>query len=300
MAAISTRTPIEQVLVGNTSYCDFSNLTTAFQNLPEGNVEIVILAGIYKENVKLYKDNVTIRGLGEVKILGNRYALEKDKIGRELGTFQTATFFINGENIHLENLTIQNNAGPGEEVGQAVALYIEGKNLSFKNCRLLGQQDTLCIGPLPPTSKDGKPLLSPWKKRIFTNGEALFEECYINGTVDFIFGGGKAKFIQCEVESLKRTSPTSNFITAPSTIEGEEGFYFRHCFIHGKHPYSLGRPWRPYGESHFEDCFMDECLTTIGWDEWGKEANKKTARFREINNHYATKVTRPHWIKLEV
>jgi pectinesterase len=56
---------------------------------------------------------------------------------------------------------------------QAVALRISGDKSAFYNCRLIGFQDTLC---------DDK-------------GRHLFKDCYIEGTVDYIFGSGKSLYL---------------------------------------------------------------------------------------------------------
>ena len=56
---------------------------------------------------------------------------------------------------------------------QAVALRIAGDKSAFYNCRFLGFQDTLC---------DDK-------------GRHLFKDCYIEGTVDYIFGSGKSLYL---------------------------------------------------------------------------------------------------------
>ena len=69
--------------------------------------------------------------------------------GSKRGTFRSYTFFVNANNFSAFNLTFENSAGFGKKVGQAIAVYAEGDNLIFKNCRMLGHQDTLFTGPLP-------------------------------------------------------------------------------------------------------------------------------------------------------
>lgn len=296
MAAISTAKSVKHWLVGAVSYADFTTIGAALAALDGTPTEITILQGHYSENLKLYRPNVTLRGLGEVVITGNHYALAKDDNGQEIGTFQTATFFINTHHVRLENITIENTAGPGTKVGQAVALYTEGDEITVKNCRLLAHQDTLCVGPLPAKNKSGAPLITPWKKQTFTQNRVSFHGCFITGTIDFIFGGGTATFQQCELVSRKKAGTEPNFLTAPSTLADAAGFSFLNCWIHGDQPYYLGRPWRPHGASHFENCFFDEQLHSAGWDEWGKASNRLTARFSEKNNHYPGPVDRAPWI----
>lgn len=59
------------------------------------------------------------------------------------------------------------------EGAQAVAMRISGDKASFHKCKFIGFQDTLC---------DDK-------------GRHFFNNCYIKGTVDFIFGNGKSLYL---------------------------------------------------------------------------------------------------------
>lgn len=47
--------------------------------------------------------------------------------GIKRGTFRTYTLFLDAPDITLCNLTVENAAGAGKEVGQAIALYAEGE-----------------------------------------------------------------------------------------------------------------------------------------------------------------------------
>lgn len=285
-----------KLIVGNAPYCDFQKLQACFDSLKENiSYDIFLLSGTYEEELTLYHDNVSITGFGDVVITGKKYARQKVS-GKEIGTFATATFFINASYITLQNLTIENTAGPGEKVGQAVALYIEGNKVSVKNCRLKAFQDTLCLGPLPKLNKDDTVMESIFRKKNYEKQETFFENCYIEGTVDFIFGGGKSVFSHCEIFSKKRLDNGVNYLTAPSTDQDKEGFLFKNCFIHGKEKYLLGRPWRPYGKCTFARCYFDNFLKDPGWSDWGKEKNRNTATFKEINNHYAKPIKREDWI----
>ena len=93
-----------------------------------------------------------------------------------MGTFRTYTLRIEGSDITLKNLTVENNAA---RLGQAVALQTLGDRLRFIGCRFLGNQDTVYTGA-PHT-------------RLY------FEDCYIEGTTDFIFGAATAWFERCRI-----------------------------------------------------------------------------------------------------
>ena len=174
-----------------------------------------------------------------------------------MGTFRTYTVRVDGTDITMRNLTIENNA---EQLGQAVALHTEGDRLNFVNCRFLGNQDTIYTGG----------------KRTRLN----FSGCYIEGTTDFIFGPATAMFTGCEIKS-KRNS----YITAASTPEDvETGYVFIDCDLtaaDGVDKCYLGRPWRPYAMTAFINCRMGSHITADGWDNWRNPDNEKTARYSE-------------------
>lgn len=66
------------------------------------------------------------------------------------------------------------------EGAQAVAMRISGDKAAFYNCKFIGYQDTLC---------DDK-------------GKHIFSDCYIQGTVDFIFGNGQSLYLVISHRSL--------------------------------------------------------------------------------------------------
>ncbi|MGG4550367.1 pectinesterase family protein [Rossellomorea marisflavi] len=268
----------------------------------EGHVQINILSGEYRENLFIYQSNLTLCGIGDVNIVSGRYARELDQNGVEIGTFQTATVFINAENVVMSNLTITNDAGPGEKVGQAVAMYSEGDRVSFNNCRFKGYQDTICLGPLPDLQKTGLPFSTPELKNHFESKRSEFTHCMIEGTVDFIFGGGEAVFRQCEIKSLKRPNQDESFISAASTPEGQvRGLLFEECYItaeEGTGNVYLGRPWRAYGKTIFSRCLMGSHLHPDRWDDWEDPANRLTTTYVEDRNDYERlkDITIPDWI----
>jgi pectinesterase len=295
MENILKETPLnflKSLVVGRNEICDFSSIQEALDSCCDENgpVKITVLSGEYYETISLYQSNITLIGIGSVKVIGNRYALQKDEHLREIGTFQTATLFINGENISLENIEIINNAGPGEKVGQAVALYSEGNNVTFKNCSFKGNQDTVCLGPLPEVQKNGQPFSTPEIRTKFAENKSLFINCFIEGTVDFIFGGGEAVFQGSEIKSLKRPNNSEGYVTAASTSISKKGFYFYQCFITADADVKnvfLGRPWRPYAKTTFANCIIGSHIHPDRWDDWGKKANRITVTYKELNNQYS-------------
>jgi pectin methylesterase-like acyl-CoA thioesterase len=177
----------------------------------------------------------------------------------KLGTFRTFTLRIDANDITLKNLTVENNAA---KLGQAVALHTQGDRLRFVNCRFLGNQDTVYTG-MPHT-------------RLY------FQDCYIEGTTDFIFGPSTAWFESCDI-----FCKINSYITAASTPQDAKyGYIFNECRItcaEGADKVYLGRPWRDYGYTLFMHCTLPRQIRPEGWHHWQKE-REQTARYLEFEN----------------
>ena len=177
-----------------------------------------------------------------------------------MGTFRTYTLKIEGNDITLKNITIENNAA---RLGQAVALHTEGDRLTFVNCRFIGHQDTVYTGMAAT--------------RLF------FKDCYICGTTDFIFGPSTAWFEGCTIESL-----VNSYVTAASTPQDQPfGYVFNNCRLIANDVATqvyLGRPWRDYGYTLFMNCNLGGHIRPEGWHHW-EQHREHTARYFEYNNH---------------
>jgi pectinesterase len=259
---------------------DFKTVQEAINAVPDfrkNRTVIFIKNGIYKEKLILpaSKTNVTFIGEDAEKTIltFDDFASKKNIFGEEMGTTGSTSFYIFGEGFIAENITFENSSGP---VGQAVAVRVDGDMVAFKNCRFLGFQDTLY-----PHSE---------------NSRQYYLNCYIEGTVDFIFGWSTAVFEECTIFCKNH-----GYITAPSTNETTEfGFVFMNCKITGDAPensFYLGRPWRPYGKSVFIICELGKHIKPEGWDNWRNPENEKTAFFAEYNNSGAgaEKANRVPW-----
>jgi pectinesterase len=246
---------------------DFITVQEAINAVPDyrkNRTTIFIKTGIYKEKLILpaSKTNVTFIGENVEKTIltFDDFASKKNRFGEEVGTTGSTSFFIFADGFTAENITFENSSG---SVGQAVAVRIDGDLVAFKNCRFLGFQDTLY--PHGETSRQ------------------YYKNCYIEGTVDFIFGWSTAVFDSCTIFCKDH-----GYITAPSTNENTRfGFVFLNCTITGNAPeasFYLGRPWRPFGKAVFIGCGLGNHIKPEGWHNWGKPENEKTAFFAEYNN----------------
>ena len=254
---------------GTGDYVKLSDALESCRAFMDYTVTIYIKKGIYHEKV------VVPSCLQNIEIVGEdadstiiTYDDHANKMMQfpdspmltKIGTFRTYTMKIEGNGITLRNLTIENCA---PRLGQAVALHTEGDFLSFIGCRFLGNQDTVYTGVA--------------RTRLY------FEDCYIEGTVDFIFGPSTAWFERCEIHSK-----ADSYVTAASTpVDVAYGYVFNNCNLtadEGVTNVCLGRPWRPYSNVVYMNCAFGSHIQDSGWDNWRNPDNELTARYSEYNN----------------
>ncbi len=246
---------------------DFTTVQEAFDAVPhfrKVTTTIFIKNGIYKEKLILPSSKNKITLIGEsvenTIITNDDYASKKNCFGEEMGTTGSSGFYVFGNEFNAKNITFENTAGP---VGQAVAVRVDGDQIIFENCRFLGNQDTLY-----PHGE---------------NSRQFYKNCYIEGTVDFIFGWSTAVFQDCEIFCKEK-----GYVTAASTLEETTyGFVFINCKISGDAPdgsFYLGRPWRPYAKTVFIECDLGKVIKEEGWHNWNKKDAERTTFYGEYNN----------------
>lgn len=259
---------------GTGDYTTIAEALEAVRAFMDFDVKIYIKKGIYKEKLVVPSWVQHIELIGED--VQNTIITHADHANmNHMGTFRTYTVKVEGNYITFRNITIENNA---PRLGQAVALHTEGDCLRFINCRFLGNQDTVYTG---------------------VEGTRLyFENCYIEGTTDFIFGPSTTWFEGCTIHSK-----ANSYITAASTPKDiEYGYIFNKCRLtaaEGVDKVYLGRPWRPYACTIFMNCELGKHIVGAGWDNWRNAENEKTARYAEYKNsgEGATRNARVKWAK---
>jgi pectinesterase len=255
---------------GSGDFKTIQEAVNAVRDLSQQQVSIYIKKGVYHEKLVIPSWKTKISLIGEDKqntiITGNDFSGKanpqgNDSFGKDkFTTYTSYTVLVQGNDFIAQNLTIANTAG---QVGQAVALHVEGDRCAIINCRLLGNQDTLYAAT--------------------ENSRQFYKDCYIEGTTDFIFGEATVVFQHCEIKSLKYS-----FIAAPATTQRQQfGLVFINCRLTAadsiKNVY-LGRPWRPYGKAVYIHTDMDSHILKVGWDNWRNAENEKTAFFAEYKS----------------
>jgi pectinesterase len=275
--------PTSKITVSPDGKGDYRTVQDAFNAIPLNNktvITIFLRNGIYKEKLRLQRGKNFVHLVGEDKfktIL--TYDDHTGKVGPNGDTINTrtsASFFMDADEFTANNITFQNDAG--FTAGQAVAIEVDGDKATFKSCRFLGNQDIL-----------------------FTNNDSsrqYYEDCYIEGTTDFIFGSSTAWFEKCHIHSKK-----NSHVTAASTPKQHPfGYVFNDCILTGDSSLgsvSLGRPWRPYASVTYIHCYLDRHIKPEGWSNWNNTENYKTARFTEYGSYGpgANPESRVSWIR---
>ncbi|MCD7836865.1 MAG: pectinesterase family protein [Lachnospiraceae bacterium] len=252
-------------------------------------VNIHIGEGIYREKLIITRPNLTFIGSGREKtiIVYGHGAADIMPDGGKRGTFRTASVRIDTHDFTAKHLTFKNDAGYGHTAGQALALYVDGDRNAFFDCGLIGSQDTLFTAPLPIKEASPGGFKGPGEARPRVLGRHYFKDCYLQGDVDFLFGGGIVCYDNCLIYSKKPgdilppecpdTDVLYGFITAASTPEGQPfGYVLKNCSLKSDCPPStvyLGRPWREWAKTVYLNCYMDEHIKPVGWKDWDKNHN---------------------------
>ncbi|KAL3503605.1 hypothetical protein ACH5RR_038054 [Cinchona calisaya] len=230
--------------------------------------KIYILPGIYREKVHVPKSKPYISFIGvenrasETVITWHDKASDKDANGNVLGTFETASVTVESNYFAAREVTFENSviAIPGTNNMQAVALRLKGDKAWLYRARILGTQDTL----------------------LDESGYHYYEECFIQGSVDFIFGNAKSFYQGCILHSVAEGSGAiaANHRDSP---DEDSGFSFVHCQISGTGRVLLGRAWGNYSKVAYSFCDLDSIIAPEGWSDWNNTAKERTVDFGEFH-----------------
>uniref|UniRef100_A0A5B7BQY1 Pectinesterase n=1 Tax=Davidia involucrata TaxID=16924 RepID=A0A5B7BQY1_DAVIN len=255
---------------GSGRYKTINAALAAYPKNFRGRYIIHVKAGVYDEVVLVSKDhkNVFIYGDGPTRtiVTGRRNV----KIAK-FSTMNSATFAVQGEGFIARSMKFENVAGPHGE--QAVALRIQGDRSVVFDCNIEGYQDSL----------------------YYHTNRQFYRNCYISGTVDFIFGKGIA-LIQNSVIAVRKPLPgQANTITA----DGREmanmlgGLVLQNCKIIGERalfpvrfqiPTYLGRPWKAKSRTIVMDSEMGDLIRPEGWAIWQGQNYHHTCTYAEYRN----------------
>lgn len=268
----NVKQPLTKITVAQDGSGDFRTIqeaVNAVRAYSPLHITISIKNGVYHEKVVVPSWVTDVSFIGESRehtIITNadysgKFMHADTTVSREkFSTFNSYTMRVEGNDISISNLTIENTSG---RVGQAVALHVDGDRFAMVNCNLLGNQDTLL------TAND--------------TGREYYVNCLIAGTTDFIFGNATVVFQNCTVKSLY-----NSYITAASTTPRQQyGYVFLNCRLIADTSVTkvyLGRPWRANARVVWVGCELGSHIRPEGWHNWDNTANEQTAYYAEYQN----------------
>ncbi|KAL1220174.1 putative pectinesterase/pectinesterase inhibitor 33 [Cardamine amara subsp. amara] len=219
---------------------------------------IYVKSGVYRENIDVGNDNHYIMLVGD----GARKTIITSGRSVQHGytTYNSATAGFGGQRFVAKDMTFINTAGPLR--GQAVAVRSSSDLAVFYRVGIHGFQDTLYIH----------------SQRQF------YRECYISGTIDFIFGNAAVVFQNCMILVRRPLHGQANVITAQGR---GDPFQNTGITIHSSRIMAapdlkpviqayktyLGRPWQAYSRVTIMKTYIDNSISPLGWSPWLRGSN---------------------------
>ncbi len=287
------------ITVGKDDSYNFTSIQQAIDSIEETPTEtnlatITIAPGVYEEEINVNKPYIKfVNGSkkDDVVITYDKANGHSDS-AKNYGTDKTATVTINEGAVGFEahNITFKNsyNIGTDNKQTQAVAFESLADKVILDSCSFIGRQDTLY---LKGASKGQDVYGSANDARVY------LKDCYIEGTVDFIFGDATAYFDSCSLYMTEYEN--GGHFTAPNTTLFNVGYVFNNCKLATSKDFNeeviskidLGRPWQcdsayPNSGSNtvYINCVMPELYNTQGFSLWDSSTITNKVRFMEYGS----------------
>lgn len=261
MERIQPEARIFDVVIAQDGTGDYTTVQEAIDAAPAGQVKpylIFIKKGTYKGHVNIPDSKPYLHFIGqsadEVIISDDRLCGgTSDPSIPTYGVANGATVVCQAADCYFENITLENSWGVEKNGGpQALALYTNNDRIILNKCRLLSYQDTY---------------LTSTKNNAHRH---YLKNCFIEGAVDFIYGGGDAYFDDCILNIVR---PAGGYIVAPSHGASTKWGY---VFMNNKittdrvsdpSTYSiwLGRPWHNNPKTVFINTTAEVSIPATGW-----------------------------------
>ncbi|KAI9092464.1 hypothetical protein K1719_027592 [Acacia pycnantha] len=257
------------ITIDQTGTGDSTTIQGALDRIPnsyEARIKIVINPGTYKEIISVPESKSHISFIGRPGkngcfplIQGSRKASDKNNNGTEIASVDTQILLVQSEYFVATGISIENNAVLGGYNDQAVAVRVDSDKAMFYRVKFLGNQDTL----------------------LDSTRTHFFYQCYIEGTVDFIWGNATSLYEGCTIHSKRGGSIAAQARTG----EDQAGFVLLGCKIEGNGPTLLGRAYGPYSRTIFSFCTMDYVINPLGWSNMdGGSSQESNPFFGEYMN----------------
>ncbi|MED6139559.1 putative pectinesterase 67 [Stylosanthes scabra] len=181
----------------------------------------------------------------------------------------SATFKVEAPDFIAFGISFKNEAPTGiayTSQNQSVAAYVAADKVAFYHCAFFSTHNTL----------------------FDYKGRHYYESCYIQGSIDFIFGRGRSIFEGCEIFVIDDKRVTIHGSITAQNRESEReisGFIFMRCKVYGIGGVYLGRAKGPYSRAIFAQSYLSKTVLPQGWTNWSYEGSTKNLYHAEYKCH---------------
>ncbi|CAI5711162.1 unnamed protein product [Hyaloperonospora brassicae] len=233
---------------------------------------IFMLPGVYHEQVivKQLSGPLVLQGYtcNAMSYASNQVTITQAKAQRDIPkevkgearNDMTSTIRFMTNKVKVYNLNVANTAG---DVGQALAVNVRFEDYGFYACNFTSYQDTL----------------------LADRGHQLYARTYINGAIDFVFGRfALAWFEKCDIETV---GPGYIAASGRNASSIKASFVFNRARVFGnseKGSMFLGRPWREFASTVWQNSELSDVIAEKGWSTWNDTSSIANVDFGEYNN----------------
>ncbi|KAI4344777.1 hypothetical protein L6164_011967 [Bauhinia variegata] len=246
---------------------EFKSVQAAIDSIPEGNSNWVIVhirKGIYREKVHIPKSKpyIFLRGNGRGRTAIVWSESSEDNVA-------SATFKGEAHNFIAFGISFKNDAPTGiayTSQNQSVAVFAAADKMAFYHCAFYSTHNTL----------------------FDYKGRHYYDSCYIQGSIDFIFGRGRSLFRSCEIFVIddKRVSIHGSITAHNRESEKEDsGFVFLKGRVYGIGGVYLGRAKGAYSTVLFAKTYLSKTIVAAGWTNWSYAGGTENLFHAEYKCH---------------
>ncbi|XP_010268104.1 PREDICTED: probable pectinesterase 67 [Nelumbo nucifera] len=246
---------------------DFQSVQAAIDSVPEGNSQWIIVhvrKGEYREKIFIPENKPYIflrgNGKGRTSIVWSQTSTDN---------IESATLRVEAPHFIAFGISFKNDAPVGmafTSQNQSVAAFVGADKAAFYHCGFYSAHNTL----------------------FDYKGRHYYHNCYIQGSIDFIFGRGQSIFYSCEifVNSDSRVK-ISGSITAQNRRRAEEdsGFVFIKGKVYGIGEVYLGRAKGAYSRVIFAKTYLSRTIVPQGWTNWSYDGSTENLFQAEYHCH---------------
>lgn len=272
--ARSQQNTIFHAVVAKDGTGDYTTVQSAIDAVPENLKSpwlIFVKNGSYEEQVIIPQNKPFIHLIGqdkertiihlELNVGGKPDANTKDLAywhysvhnpKSAVSHFEGAVVNINASDFYSENISYVNDWGLEAQNGpQALALKTKADRIAFYNCKFRSFQDT-------------------WMTTTRDADRHYVKECWLEGAVDYFYGGGNALVEESTLYNVR----SGSVIVAPCHESVKYGYVFRNCVIDGNEQAAdgklkLGRPWHNSPKAVYINTLVKIPLAPEGWTNMG-------------------------------